>query len=304
MNITNDQGQQYPLPQADGDHAVQMALSLIGIVANFLLINAHIKDPFKILKTSSSLFILNIAAIDLSMSFTYFIHSLTTLTISDLGQNQSQNLYGAITLVLNVFMSRSFSSFLSLSIERFCSVAFPLWHRVRITARVRRYWLGTLWLVHFSLEALNVSLMLLLGDGIEMESGITRFVYMSLTFFLTQLFYLGTYFSLKKQRRELLAYQDVGGVTCRALKLRLENEKNFLFTVAIVCSIQAAIILPILSYILLYSFLFPNRLTKHTNYVFRWIFMILLCINYAVNPFVYLWRFPRYKKTFKKLYCN
>ena len=308
MNNTKDPSQlfadMYALSQGDSDHAVQMALSLIGIVANFLLINAHIKDPLKTFMTTSSLFILNIAATDFIMSLAYFISSLTLLTVSTQDQNNSLKLVYAIITVWSAFMTISFPSFLSLSIERFCSVAFPLWHRVRITVRACRYCLCTMWLVHFGMEVLNISLILSFANCYE-ESGIVRLAYMSLTFFLTQLFYLGTYFSLKKQRRELLAYQDVGGVTCRALKLRLENEKNFLFTIAIVCSIQAVTLLPVLSTILL-NFLSPNVRTKYiqTASFLTWLFIVSLCVNSAVNPLIYLWRFPKYRKTFKKLYCN
>ena len=66
-------------------------------------------------------------------------------------RHTSSKIFGAVLTFLHINM---LSSFLSLSIVRFCSVAFPLWHRVKITARVCRFWLGALWLFHGTSEGM------------------------------------------------------------------------------------------------------------------------------------------------------
>ena len=93
----------------------------------------------------------------------------------------------------------SFPSFLSLSVDRFCSVAFPLWYRVRITSRVRRNWLYMLCLVHVSFVPVTFSL-----AAAKVEECLSMTVYTRLSFLCTQLFYLETHFALKYQRKKLV----------------------------------------------------------------------------------------------------
>ena len=205
-------------------------------MANVLLIVAHIKDPLKKFKTTSSPFILNIAAIDLITSIVTLMISVTILTSYDLYKKIEQN---AVTRIAGLaFMAISFPSFFSLSIERFCSVVFPLWHRVRMTTRVCRYWLCTIWLIHIIL-ALNLTHL----SNHNVQKLFFQF-YMGIFFSLTLLIYLGTYVSLKNQRRKVLTEGNISEAAARSIRIRLENEKNFLITIAIVCFILAFTFVP------------------------------------------------------------
>ena len=216
---------------------IQIPITLTGIMANVLLIVAHIKDPLKRFKTISSPFILNIAAIDLITSIVILMISVTILTCYDLYKKTVQN---AVTgIAVDAFMAISFPSFFSLSIERFCSVVFPLWHRVRMTTRVCRYWLCTIWLIHIIILALNLTLLF----NHDVQRHILQF-YMRIFFSLTLLIYLGTYVSLKNQRRKVLTEGNISEAAARSIRIRLENEKNFLIKIAIVCFILAFTFVP------------------------------------------------------------
>ena len=286
--------------------SAQLIITLAGVTANFLLIIAHVKDPLKTLKASSSPFIVNIAAIDLIMSFTLLANSLLTMTKSGCSSSQLVADKKPISILLVVFGTVSFPSFFILSIERFCSVAFPLWHRVRITTRVCRYWLCAVWLVHLIFVALNFALIADIKDRRRTEIG-----YVGIFFVLTHLFYLGTYLSLKNQRKKLLTEENVTEAAVRAIRIRLENEKNFLTTVAIVCSILAVTLLPrMLAYVLIDGGILPDiwetltKISPTLPIAITWATMVLLSINFAINPLVLVWRLRKYRKTFKKIYCK
>ena len=283
---------------------VQIPIAFAGVVTNILLIVAHAKDPLKTLKTTSSPFILNIAAIDLASSFVCLTMSIAMLvSVTDYREREIQS--GAIIRMIgHAFIAMSSLSFFSLSIERFCSVAFPLWHRVRITTRVCRYWLCAIWLFHTTFVALTWTLSL--KDYLKTVLCIIG--YMGLFFLLTQFFYLRTYFSLKNQRRKLLTEGNVCEAAARSIMIRLENEKNFLYTIAIVCSILAVSFLPfLLSGLLVQLSLEGKSYTLPKSPVLLPLYctsLVLLATNFAINPFVYVWRIPKYRKTFKKLYLN
>lgn len=277
---------------------VELAIALAGIMANFLIIISHIKDPLKIFKTPSSSFVLNIAVVDITASFVMVIKTLTEIASPcfTLSQRNSDILMRAWIIVSSI----SPASYLSLSIERFCSVVFPLWHRVHISTRVCHYWLGTLWLVHLCFEGLVTSLVSSVGDVIHL---IIILLYTGSSFCCTQIFYLSTFVSLRKQRKKLFTNRDVNEATSRTTKIRLENEKHFLCTIAIVCFVMAFTLLPTFSFLIIRLFR-PNfgQFTKSVGIVLDLSMAILLISNFAVNPFVYLWRLPKYRRTFKVLY--
>ena len=278
---------------------IQVPITFSGFVSNILLIIAHSKDPLKTLKVSSSLFIINIAFIDVILSFVYLIWSLLTIVSSEYRPILKE---GITATVIDTFMEMCYPSFMCLSIERFCSIAFPLWHRVRLTTRVCRYWICTTWLFHLIFETLLRTLL-----DIQ-EKLIFKLVYQLVCFLCAQVFYLGTYISLKKQRKNILADENISETTSRMIRKRLENEKRFLVTIAIVCGILVVTVLPQMINVLVFGLIFPtigkNLTRNRTNgIIFMVISLSLFSINLAVNPFVYLWRLPRYRKTFKNLYC-
>ena len=93
----------------------------IGIKGNFLLIISHIKDPLKVIKSSSSYFISNIALVD-------FLSSNSLILVIFFSNIRSHNVIAS--LLTFWLYTVSFTLYLSLAIQRFCSVVFPLWHRM------------------------------------------------------------------------------------------------------------------------------------------------------------------------------
>lgn len=100
---------------------IQVPITFSGFVSNILLIIAHSKDPLKTLKVSSSLFIINIAFIDVILSFVYLIWSLLTIVSSEYRPILKE---GITATVIDTFMEMCYPSFMCLSIERFVPSPF------------------------------------------------------------------------------------------------------------------------------------------------------------------------------------
>jgi uncharacterized membrane protein YqjE len=107
---------------------------------------------------------------------------------------------------------------------------------------------------------------------------------------------------------ELQNRTGMSEVTIRTAKIRLENEKNFLVTIAIVCFALAATVLPFLTMSFTSLVEVTKRLEGDDNKFVAPSYtswgLLLIGLNSAANVFVYLWRLPKYRKTFKKLYCD
>jgi hypothetical protein len=95
----------------------------------------------------------------------------------------------------------------------------------------------------------------------------------------------------------------INDATTTTIKLRLKNENNFLLTIAIVCFILALTTLPFATMVFTFAFKAMANEGKRLSSYHIWT-LLAISINSAINVFVYLWRLPKYRKTFKKLFCD
>jgi hypothetical protein len=275
----------------------------LGIAANLMLLYAHMKDPVKVLKCSSSPFIINIAIIDLFTSLTFFLQCIITGPFENFNEFWFSNITTAIFNSIYSFFQTTLSNLLLIfSIARFTSVAFPLWHRVKFTARLCRFLLTGAWLFDATFE--GVTNFLTHFYRYKFSTTLSRLIFMSLMLFLTQVFYVASYFSVKKQRKNLGNVQDISKSSAKAIRARLRNENSFLTTIAIISSISAIVFIPhlLMGHILLVTLYDRDGAAKLLWDVFIFWQMIILPINFVVNGPIYVWRMKKYRKTFKKLY--
>ena len=271
-------------------------LVLFALAGNVFVIVAHVKDPLKVFQTSSSQFILNIAVVDLiAATFTAIMLLRQFLDIETKAKNT----------ILYFSMSLSFPSFFVLSVDRFCSVAFPLWHRSNVTVRGCRLCLLGIWLFNGAYEITNQLVLEHVVHSLFVSSCV-RLAYVTFFFISTQGFYLATCLSLRRQNQQMIARQENGEHTksaqnssvSRAVKVRLLNEKRFLITTAIICLMLAVTALPSIIYFKILYFVLKNF---GTNVIIARLIVLSLRIRFAVNPLVYLWRLKSYRKTLKAL---
>ena len=206
-----------------------------------------------------------------------------------------------IFLVASFIFSVLFGSYLSLGIERVLSVTYPIWHRVRITASVCRYWVLGIWITSAGIGTIYFAVNQV-TTGVESQVSLVSFI--CLMTLLILCVYSASYISIRRQSFRLHSRSDMSEVDKRTTKIRLQNEKSFLFTIAVVCGVLVVTVLPFVTI----SFVFWIDLIKENNkrsppQYFK-LAAFLIGSNSAANVFVYLWRLPRYRKTFKKLYCD
>ncbi|XP_028406016.1 uncharacterized protein LOC114528543 isoform X2 [Dendronephthya gigantea] len=216
---------------------------------------------------------------------------------------------GVLMEAMNPFFIVSLASYLGLAIERFCSVAFPMWHRVNVTIRICRCWVAGIWAVGVIFE-IGLVILKRVMENSQVEFHFVVIIFMWMMFFLTQLVYTGSCLSIRKQNRALQTRSDMNETAVRTMKLRLKNENNFLLTIALVCFILAATILPFLTLalILVYKWTKTDSVNVSkdgggsllpSHHVWS---AVAIGTNSVLNIFIYFWRLPKYRKTFKMLY--
>lgn len=273
-----------------------LTIFLTGIIGNILLIIAHLKDPLKLIKSSSSYFMLNISFVDLLLSC-----GLMFIIISFFVSFRVDMIVGLPFLLYTV----SFTLYLSLAIQRLCSVAFPFWHRVNVTTRVCRYWVAGIWLLNIILAITKFTVMSRPEN--RLQSDVAMLVLMWLLFVMSQCLCIASCISIRKQNKELQSRQDMNPATERTIKIKLRNESNFIVTIAIVCFVLGVSILPFLTLsleIIVNATASPRENYQNITpeyYIRSWLGN---GINSSINVFVYIWRFSKYRKTFKTLFCD
>lgn len=285
--------------ESSGEFALFMVvlgciLVLLSFLGNVFVIVAYLKDPLKVFQTSSSQFILNIAIVDLITAIFTAIMLLRNV-LEDETDARNTLLYFSLAL--------SFPSFFILSMDRFCSVAFPLWHRVKVTVRSCKLCLLGIWLFHGTYETIN-HLVLEHAAGSPLVNACVRLAYVSIFFISTQAFYLATCLSLRRQNQHMIARQENSehknphnSSVNRAVQVRLLNEKHFLITTAIICLIMALTVLPSIIFFKIFYLVFEDLDMNITGNLI----ILSLRIKFVVNPLIYLWRFKNYRKTLKAL---
>ena len=290
--------------------ALMLVINVVGVLGNVLLIVAHVKDPLRVLKSPSSHFIINIASLDALLSGVFLVPTIFTLAPIKRYWRRDTSYHSSILFLLNSLVCFAlFGSYLSLAVERFLSVAYPLWHRVRVTTKLCRYWVIGLWLGLGGFRLIDFALTRIKETLTIIQSQLTLIVFMCILLMLTLSVYIASYISIRRQRMELQNRTGMSEVTIRTVQIRLENEKNFLVTIAIVCFALAATVLPFIIMTFVTIVNATNRSLEGDDSKIavpsyaQW-GPYLISLNSAANVFVYFWRLPKYRKTFKKLYCD
>ena len=114
-------------------------------------------------------------------------------------------------------------------------------------------------------------------------------------------------FLLKKQTLIMFKRWDISEATFKTMNIRLQNRRRFLYAMAIVCFILIFSFLPSLRFMTYRAFhpTFGNINERElSSSLFKLILTVFLSFNFAINPVIYVWRLPKYRKTFKSLYCK
>ena len=257
-------------------------ITVIGVASNVLLLVAFGKDPLKCFRNSGTYLVMNLSVTDcLTCMLAPFSHAIT---IAD-----SRLIFEYLLLWI---ASASFALILAVSIDRFILVAYPIRHHALVNGKLIALWLAAAWVVSLILP---VSRWI---DNSTWNFKTNNYIFAMIIIIFSALFYASTYGKLKKQSRNIAS--QVSNES-RAQQQRLLKEAQFLKTIILVACIAFVCTVPSMIFFQITDLLGVRKdiLVFQT---FSKMFMCLFYMNFAANPFIYVIRLPKYRKTFHILF--
>ena len=271
-------------------------LAILTIPGNFLVCLAIIKDPFRNLKTPFNYFLLSLAGTDLlvgaimdPVSVAFHINEALQLNVVDIKVPH---------IVYFVLSTASILTLAALTVDRYTAVASPVKYKTMITSKRAIVTSVLIWIVALGFSFVYFSIGFIFY----------AFIFANTAVFSTFMVLLFVHVGILKRLRERSKYwQDrrAGEYTendkqeNRSNVIKTEKESRAAKALMIVLLAFLASFTPACVMIYLINFC-----SSCSCLVIHWLrdlqFSLVLC-NSAVNPYLYAWRFPQFKRAFYKL---
>ena len=265
-------------------HLPVLSIVSFGAISNILLLVAFKKDPLKCFRNSGTYLIMNLSVFDLLTCL------LAPFFLKAIEVPHFNNVFEFIVLSSGC---SSMLSLVSISVDRFLLVAYPLKHRYFMNRKVILLWFSGIWLMAVG----QPSLRLLYGESNTM---IGIYCFNTTIILLSVTMYAITYTKLKKHSIDIISQNSTES---RAQEKRNNKDKQFLKTIILVACIAFVCLVPSMVY-----FLFRGPLGILKDSQVSWILLVIsaTCFytNFALNPLIYILRLPMYRRTFSLIYCK
>ena len=272
--------------------AIYTFIPFSGIILHGLLLNAFRKDPLKCLKRLGTALVINLAVSDFLFCVTILLQILRISLRAD-----SEEAPLLLSFFTNIFVNVSSLTIASISVDRFVLIAYPIKHRYWITKKLIAVWMTFIWLVSLSYSLKR----LIFGIQKNYEDVLYESLLVVL-FSLTAVVYASVYIALKRKLKNRTELNEQNNYKQRDEELRLLKEKNFLKTIILIASITFVSYGPWWMLLHIYpESIFVMR--SLDQWLLVTIYYLFLLTNFAVNPLIYIFRFPNYRRTFQILYC-
>lgn len=285
MNVSNSV-EWYPMPFAYT--VLFTSFSALGTFCNLFLIICMVKDPLKAFRNPPSYLIMNLAVGDMETCIAQFVVHILLLTgnkyMTDLLYRQGLILCGP---------DLSLMSLVFLAVERYFCIRKPIRFRIWFTNRKIACLVLLIWLVHFArIAVINYCLAMGIADLGQIEK------YTLMMFIISILCCLvwnsATLFTIKQKESNLRQVEGSNGnVQTELTNNRFRAQRKFVVTLVILTCCFTVSLVPFTVLISLHiarnDLGLPEALLDFSK--------LSYFMNFVINPFVYFWRMPRYRKS-------
>ena len=247
---------------------------LTGAISQTVLLVCLLKDPLKCFRNSATYLVANLAVCDLAV--------LLGFMFGLLGSREPH-----VRSLAHTSFFASILTISSIAVDRYIMVAHPFKHRFLMSGKRAGWWIAFIWLVGISSSTCHVL------TGTTRQIGKFKYVLMFAVIVITTIAYISTCVALKRQTSGL-----GNGEERRAHKARIASEKRFVTTLIIVAVIAVATLAPATVYG------YVEQFFAMKNKVLYCVLQTVLCLNFAINPFIYFIRLKNYRKTLFIVFCR
>ena len=261
-----------------------------------MIVIAVVKDPLKKLRSPFNYFVINLAVADLivgiiSMPIGIYNHTLEYL------KTKPDVLKRVFTVTLFISLTASLLCLITLSVDRYVAITFPMKYRSNLTWR--KCWIGSfiIWILSLSLPF------------IYLKVGYINYlmIYVNTAVVIAAITLVMTYIRIYKfLRGQIQRMKEISRTTSNETKM-LESKRTlqqkkvtrvflWILVLFLVCYIPATIIVYILQ--------FCATCHCESIHVMRDTTFYLLTVNSCMNPFVYALKNKHYRHALTQVWKN
>ena len=263
---------------------------------NLMIVIAVVKDPLKKLGSPFNYFVVNLAVADLivgivSMPIGIYNHTLEHL------KTKPDVLKRVFTVTLFISLTASLLCLITLSVDRYIAITFPIKYRSNLTWR--KCWIGS-----FIIWILSLSLPL-----VYLKVGYINYlmIYINTAVVIATITLVMTYIRIYKfLRGQIERMKEISRTTSNETKM-LESKRTlqqkkvtrvflWILVLFLACYIPATIIVYILQFCMICN--------CESIHVMRDTTFYLLTVNSCMNPFVYALKNKHYRHALTQLWKN
>ena len=276
---------------------LSVLLAIITIPGNVLVCLAIIKDPFRNLKTPFNYLLLSLAATDLAVgaimdpvSVAYHINEALQLSYVNIK---------IVHVLYFVLSTASILTLAALTVERYVAVAMPVKYKAAVTSRRAIVTSLSIWVASLGLSIIYFKVGFIF----------VTFIFANTAVFSTFAVVIFVHVAILKRLRERSKYwRGQGAIGSCTESENLQTQNNFISTIK---ESKAAKALMIVLLAFLASFTpacvmiyLLNFCSKCSCLMVHWLrdlqSLTVLC-NSGINPYLYAWRLPQFKRAFYKI---
>ena len=174
-----------------------LIIPVLGTISNLLLLVVFIKDPLKFFRNSGTSLVMNLSVSDCltCLFYLYFVVHPKPFMI--------------FRFFLPLLASASFVSIMSISIDRFLMVAYPMKYRTMMKGKIILLWLAAIWLVSSIIPLLTN-----LSESSVKISLSAMIIFGGIVIILFSVMYSCTYYKLKIQSRNIYSPSEFKSKSC------------------------------------------------------------------------------------------
>lgn len=272
--------------------SLSLFLVVITVPGNFLVCLAVFKDPYKRLKTPFTFFVVNLAVSDL-------IVGMVTEPISVWlhfreGFSLPLNYVWLIHMSYFISCTASVLNLAALTADRFTAITYPLQYRARFGNKRAALIAALIWFVSCSLPF------------VYLEVGFLRYAFVfantaiALTFIIFLFTYVGFLRSMRAQVSELEMVRNSSQTEeNRARKRTAAFERNVTQAFMLMLGLFLCCYTP--SCVMIYVMNLCLSCSCYAIHILRDLQFIFVLCSSALNPFLYAWRLPNFRKAFVRI---
>lgn len=272
--------------------ALSLLLALITIPGNFLVCLAVFKDPFKRLKTPFTFFVVNLAVSDL-------IVGMVTEPISvwfHFREGFSLHSDYVWTIHMSYFISCTASvlNLAALTADRFTAISYPLQYRARFGTKRAAVIAAVIWFVSCTLPFVYLKVGYLQYAFVFANTAI------ALTFIIFLFTYAGFLRSMRAQVLEWETLRNSSQTEENRARLRAAAfERNITQAFMVMLGLFLCCYTP--SCVMIYVMNLCSSCSCYAIHILRDLQFIFVLCSSALNPFLYAWRLPNFRRAFVRI---